>query len=620
MIFNECAQYTQALAMSTIPSASAFINSLMKCLGITKLYSHILNTRHTITYFSTINFVLIAILCTLLYTMIFYIYYTCLFTNTKLTITANTTQRQSFLTIHQKSALLSINSIHFPSIPATVYSRERSSLNSSFADNDLFCSTSVIESTNILMQKAKTHPADFELFIFPQSFIPLLTALSSPMKFTRLNKIAQDQNKLNLHQLNTTPNIKPILQFKMHPMLPPNSSSHIQFNSYIAQAIPLKFIKQTNPNSSKPGKRQSFALFSYNNTDPLRKCVPMTLYYRPYPLSLYQSNQKFLLHLRQTIHSIVRDLRKKKGNQDITLNLGPKLPSYLQLLIECVHLCSSCRITAAPPNLHDSASLMLVMVVFPALQERKFNIQEISFIPAVNHDDSSRSIQTRTIFPSKALPGTQDQVIPSPNTRDIPAPPMLDAPAPHKLYISAPPMLKSVFLLGSKFIASGPSNPHVPVPSAADMPAPPMYKNSRTNVVRDPKYNQEIQDSLLKLGQPGIKARPTLPSYLQAISALPICRLSVPPTTLDTPALPKLFASAPPIMDPPTLSTRFWKVVALQRTPSFITFGPSNPHDPGPSAAVADNTVTALTHLAFFIIAIYALIDFLCTPPRSPSM
>jgi hypothetical protein len=62
--------------MSTIPSASAFINSLIKCLGITKLHSHILNTRHTNTYFSTINFALIAILCTLLYSMISYIYYT----------------------------------------------------------------------------------------------------------------------------------------------------------------------------------------------------------------------------------------------------------------------------------------------------------------------------------------------------------------------------------------------------------------------------------------------------------------------------------------------------------------------------------------------------------------
>jgi hypothetical protein len=71
---------------------------------------------------------------------------------------------------------------------------------------------------------------------------------------------------------------------------------------------------------------------------------------------------------------------------------------------------------------------------------------------------------------------------------------------------------------------------------------------------------------------------------------------------------------------PQTFYRNFLKDVALSRTPSIITSGPSNPHDPGPSAAVTDYTADALTHLAFFIIAIYALIDFLCTPPRSPSM
>jgi hypothetical protein len=56
------------------------------------------------------------------------------------------------------------------------------------------------------------------------------------------------------------------------------------------------------------------------------------------------------------------------------------------------------------------------------------------------------------------------------------------------------------------------------------------------------------------------------------------------------------------------------------RTP-FTTFGPSNPHDPGPSAAVADYIITAFTHLAFpAIFTNYALIDFLRTPPRSPSI
>jgi hypothetical protein len=46
---------------------------------------------------------------------------------------------------------------------------------------------------------------------------------------------------------------------------------------------------------------------------------------------------------------------------------------------------------------------------------------------------------------------------------------------------------------------------------------------------------------------------------------------------------------------------------------------PSNPHDPGPSASVADYTLTSFFHLILTVIAMYALIDFLRTSPRSPS-
>jgi hypothetical protein len=180
-------------------------------------------------------------------------------------------------------------------------------------------------------------------------------------------------------------------------------------------------------------------------------------------------------------------------------------------------------------------------------QEQTFSLQEISFTTAINHDNSSHSIQIRTTCPSQVLPWTKKQAIPSPITLD---------------------------------------------------------KQSCTNVVRVSKYNQENQDRLLKLGQPGIKSRPTLLSF-QAIPAIPICRRSSHLSTLNTPALPKQVALASPIMDPSTLSTGvFWKVVALSRTPSFTSSGPSNPHDPGPSAVVADYTDTALTHIAFFIIAI----------------
>jgi hypothetical protein len=187
------------------------------------------------------------------------------------------------------------------------------------------------------------------------------------------------------------------------------------------------------------------------------------------------------------------------------------------------------------------------------------------------------------------------------------------------------------------------------------------------NTVHDSQRKENFQDTTFNSGQLGIKSRPRLLSFFhdseylgiksrptQADPALPNCRTqitnklkpqdprllvyapadpalqisgpsSLSPTTLDTPAppmldmpaLPTLVSLAPPIMDSPTLSTgNFSTDVVLPQRPSFITSGPSNPHDPGPSAAVADYTVTALTQLAFFIIAIYALIDFLCIPPR----
>ena len=37
-------------------------------------------------------------------------------------------------------------------------------------------------------------------------------------------------------------------------------------------------------------------------------------------------------------------------------------------------------------------------------------------------------------------------------------------------------------------------------------------------------------------------------------------------------------------------------------TPELIASGPSNPHDPGPSATVADHTLTSICHLIFSVI------------------
>jgi hypothetical protein len=99
--------------------------------------------------------------------------------------------------------------------------------------------------------------------------------------------------------------------------------------------------------------------------------------------------------------------------------------------------------------------------------------------------------------------------------------------------------------------------------------------------------------------------------------------LDVPaPTMLDVPASP-----LPTMLDMPvswlysycTDSLNFCTDAAPLWTLCFTNSGPSNPHDPGPSAAVADHFMTAFTHLASPAISVFAVIDFLRTPPRSPS-
>jgi hypothetical protein len=61
------------------------------------------------------------------------------------------------------------------------------------------------------------------------------------------------------------------------------------------------------------------------------------------------------------------------------------------------------------------------------------------------------------------------------------------------------------------------------------------------------------------------------------------------------------------------------RISLLLWTPESIFPGPSNPHDPGPSATGADYTSTSFFHLILSVIAFYALNDFLYIPPRSPS-
>jgi hypothetical protein len=127
---------------------------------------------------------------------------------------------------------------------------------------------------------------------------------------------------------------------------------------------------------------------------------------------------------------------------------------------------------------------------------------------------------------------------------------------------------------------------------------------------------EKYQDTTFNSGQLGIKSRPMLLSYLQG--PLNLHDFEPAPSMLYTPALSTLVVPVPLMLDVPAISAA--KAPVLLLTPSFITSGPSNPHDPGPSAGLADHTVFSLTHRAFFISTIYALNDFLCIPPRSPSM
>jgi hypothetical protein len=108
--------------------------------------------------------------------------------------------------------------------------------------------------------------------------------------------------------------------------------------------------------------------------------------------------------------------------------------------------------------------------------------------------------------------------------------------------------------------------------------------------------------------QPMLKvpASPLIATLLGTHSDLPDSGFLQPNLMLDAPAqaMPKVPAYAVYIT---------WSTSPPLWTPDFIAPGPSNPHDPGPSATVADHISTSFLHLIFFFI------DFLRISPRSPS-
>jgi hypothetical protein len=101
-------------------------------------------------------------------------------------------------------------------------------------------------------------------------------------------------------------------------------------------------------------------------------------------------------------------------------------------------------------------------------------------------------------------------------------------------------------------------------------------------------------------------------------------------TVLNSPSIPMLNAPALSMLDVPTRQSPMLNVPAhlahiicsnylFFRTLGCITSGPSNPHDPGPTAAGAGQTIGPANTLATIILPIiqFATHDFLCTQPRS---
>ena len=164
---------------------------------------------------------------------------------------------------------------------------------------------------------------------------------------------------------------------------------------------------------------------------------------------------------------------------------------------------------------------------------------------------------------------------------------MPKAPAQSKLEATACPlyMLRiSLLLWTPDFIIPRPSNPHDPGPLAS-------------------------QSNLALL----IGSNSPLPSTLDYIASK-TCNLNVPrsSTAVGPPTTAEAEAPAYPIYT-------IWRISPPLWTLDFIAPGPSNPHDPGPSAALAVPLSLFSLHLIFSVIAIYALNDFLYIPPRSPS-
>jgi hypothetical protein len=155
-----------------------------------------------------------------------------------------------------------------------------------------------------------------------------------------------------------------------------------------------------------------------------------------------------------------------------------------------------------------------------------------------------------------------------------------------------------------------------------DVPAPPMLDVPAPLTLDDPAHQSSTLDFPAHLAHPicgnspphwtlgCITPGPSNPHDPGPSATVDLEKLNL---MLYVPAQTILSVLVDPLNTIRSTSLLLW-------TPELMAPGPSNPHDPRPSATVADHTLTSFFHhLIFSVIAFYALIDFLCIPPRSPS-
>jgi hypothetical protein len=239
------------------------------------------------------------------------------------------------------------------------------------------------------------------------------------------------------------------------------------------------------------------------------------------------------------------------------------------------------------------------------------------------HIASTRLYQKYTMLDDPSISTSLD--VPSISTMlDVPAPPMLDEPAQQSPTLDAPVHLAYPICMNSPplwtfgCMISRPSNPHDLEP-AATVDSGCLQLKPMLDVLT--LAMQVCYDHITRSTSPlfwnfgFIAPEPSnLPDPRPSTSIKNHIATSCFYLVFSVTAITAVEAEAPayPLYI-------IWRIGPPLWTLDFIIPGPSNPHDPGPSATVAVHPSTLSLHLIFSVIAIYAINDFLCIPPRSPS-